>query len=48
MGGYGIVSQIMALFFWWQYAKEDSFISTITIDILLAELKGILWIFFVW
>lgn len=46
--GYGIVSQIMALYFWWQYAKEDNFISTITIDVVLAELKGILWIFFVW
>lgn len=45
---YGIVSQIMALYFWWQYAKEDSFISTITVDILLAEIKGILWIFFIW
>ncbi|MBD5183809.1 MAG: hypothetical protein HDS97_02820 [Bacteroidales bacterium] len=46
--GYGIVSQIMALYFWWQYAKEDSFISTITIDIILAEIKGLLWIFFIW
>lgn len=46
--GYVFVSQIMALYFWWQYSKEDSFISTITVDILLAEIKGILWIFFIW
>jgi hypothetical protein len=45
---YGIASQIMAAYFWWQYAKEDSFFATITIDVILAELKGILWIFFIW
>lgn len=45
---YGIASQIMAVYFWWQYAKEDSFFSVITIDVILAELKGILWIFFIW
>jgi hypothetical protein len=45
---YGIVAQIMAIYFWWQYAKEDSFIATITIDIIIAELKGHFWIFFVW
>lgn len=45
---YGIISQIMAVYFWWQYAKEDSFIMTITLDVILAEIKGILWIFFIW
>ncbi len=45
---YGIMSQIMALYFWWQYAKNDSFIATITIDVILAELKGLFWIFFIW
>ena len=45
---YGIVSQIMALYFWWQYAKDDNFIAVITIDVILAELKGIFWIFFIW
>jgi hypothetical protein len=45
---YGIVSQIMAVYFWWQYAKEDGFLMTITLDIILAEIKGILWIFFIW
>lgn len=45
---YCIVSQIMAVYFWWQYAKEDSFIMTITLDVILAEIKGIFWIFFIW
>ena len=45
---YGIISQIMAVYFWWQFAKEDSFLATITIDVLLAEFKGLLWIFFIW
>lgn len=45
---YGIVSQIMAVYFWWQYAREDSFIMTITLDVILAEIKGIFWIFFIW
>lgn len=45
---YGIISQICTVYFWWQYAKEDSFISVLTVDVLLAELKGLLWIFFIW
>ena len=45
---YGIVSQIMALYYWIQYVKEDNFFIAITLDVLLAELKGLLWIFFVW
>lgn len=45
---YFIVAQIMAIYFWWQYAKEDSFLATISVDVLLAELKGFLWIFFIW
>lgn len=44
---YGIMSQIMAVYFWWQYSKEDGFIMAITIDVLLAEIKGIFWIFFI-
>lgn len=47
-GIYMAISQIMAVYFWWQYSREDSFLATITIDVLLAELKGILWVFFVW
>ena len=42
---YGIVSQIMALYYWIQYVKEDNFFIAITLDVLLAEIKGLLWIF---
>lgn len=47
-GIYFVISQIMALYFWIQYIKsDDSFLCIITIDALLAELKGFLWIFFI-
>lgn len=45
---YGVLSQIMALYFWWQMAKEDNFIITILVDPFIAEIKGLLWIFFIW
>lgn len=48
MWAYGIVSQIMALVFFIQYCKTDSFLEIIFIDSWLAEIKGILWIFFIW
>lgn len=47
MWAYFIVSQIMAVYFWWQYTKVDSFIMTFTVDVFLAEFKGLLWIFFI-
>ncbi len=42
------ISQIMTLYFLWQWGRENSFISTITIGFIAAEFKGLLWIFFVW
>ncbi len=48
MGAYGIISQIMALVFFIEYCKTDSIIEIILIDSWLAEIKGILWIFFIW
>ena len=48
LGLYFVISQIMAVYFWYQFAKVDGFLTTITIDVILAELKGIFWIFFVW
>lgn len=45
---YVAISQIMAFYFWIQYIKsDDSFLCIITIDVLFAELKGLLWIFFI-
>ncbi len=47
--GYGIVSQIMSLVFFIQYCKsDDSLLEIIFIDSVLSEIKGLLWIFFIW
>lgn len=48
LGLYFLISQIMAIYFWWEYAQEDSFLTTLLIDPFLAEFKGFLWIFFIW
>ena len=48
LGLYMIISQFMAVYYWIGYVKEDNFFMAITIDVILAELKGIFWIFFVW
>ena len=48
MAIYVIVSQIMCLVFWIQYIQAgDSIIEIIFVDIVLSEIKGILWIFFI-
>lgn len=44
---YGISTQIMAVYFWWQYLKEDGFLMGMFIDPFIAEFKGILWPFFI-
>lgn len=43
---YIIAAEIFAAYFWWLMAKEDSFIATILIDPFIAEIKGLLWPFF--
>ncbi len=48
MGLYGLVSQVMALIFFIQYCKADSMLEIIFLDSWLSELKGLLWIFFIW
>ena len=45
---YGIISQIMSLVFFIDFCRTDSFLQIIFIDTWLSELKGILWIFFIW
>ena len=45
---YGIISQIMTLVFFIQYCKTDSIVEIIFIDSILSEIKGLLWIFFIW
>lgn len=45
---YGIISQIMSLVFFIDFCRTDSFLQILFIDTWLSELKGILWIFFIW
>ena len=48
MWAYFIVSQIMTLVFFIQYCRTDSIVEIIFIDSVLSEIKGLLWIFFIW
>ena len=45
---YMIISQIMTVIFFIGYCKEDSVFEIIFIDTWLSEIKGLLWIFFIW
>jgi hydrogenase-4 membrane subunit HyfE len=48
-GAYILMSQIMTVVFMVGYCKsDDSIAKIIFIDTWLAELKGWLWIFFIW
>jgi hypothetical protein len=42
-----IVSQIMTVIFWLDMMLEDNIIAVIFIDPFIAELKGLLWPFFI-
>ena len=45
---YMLISQIMTLVFFVDYCKaDDSLLKIILVDPILAELKGLLWIFFI-
>lgn len=46
---YFIVSQIITLVFFIDYCRAgDSLFEIIFIDKILSEIKGLLWIFFIW
>lgn len=45
---YMIVSQIMTLVFFIGYCKKDSIFEIIFVDSWLSEIKGLLWILFIW
>ena len=47
IGLYLISTQVMTVYFWWQYMKEDNFIVAILIDPVISEFKGLLWPFFI-
>lgn len=44
---YLTISQFMAIFFWWQWANDNNFLSSLLIGPLIGEVKGLLWIFFI-
>jgi len=45
---YLIISQIMTMYFWWLWAQDHGFWSSILLGPLVGEFKGLLWIFFIW
>lgn len=45
---YLFISQIMACYFWWKYAQDHGFVSSIFIGPFVGEFMGLLWIFFIW
>lgn len=45
---YLIMSQIMTIVFFVQYYRADSLLEIIFIDSFLSEIKGLLWIIFIW
>ena len=44
---YIVISQIMTVVFWWEMMLEDNNIATIFIDPFIAEIKVVLWPFFI-
>jgi len=44
---YFLVSQILAVYFWYLIAKEHDFLYTIFVGPFEAELKGLLWPIFI-
>lgn len=45
---YLIISQIATIVFFIGYCRTDSILEIIFIDSILSEIKGLLWIFFIW
>jgi len=45
---YFIISQFATLYFWWEWAHHHSFLSTVFLGPVVSEIKGLLWIFFIW
>jgi hypothetical protein len=44
---YFIISQFMALYFWYLWAQIHGFVSTLIIGPIVGEIKGLLWPFFI-
>lgn len=48
LAAYIVVAEIMAVVFFIRYCRVDSIAEIIFIDTILSEIKGLLWIFFIW
>jgi len=44
---YFIISQFMAVYFWYTFAQNHDFFITLFIGPFIAEIKGFLWPFFI-
>lgn len=44
---YVLSTQVMTLYFWWDYAQEHSFMKSLFWGFVVAECKGWLWPFFI-
>lgn len=44
---YFIVAQVFAMYFWYLWAQDHGFWSTIFLGPIVGEIKGLLWIFFI-
>ena len=44
---YAIMSQILALYFLYLWSNEHGFINTITLGVIISEIKGIFFPFFI-
>jgi hypothetical protein len=44
---YILVSQIFAAYFWYEFAQDHGFLSTLFIGPIVGEIKGLLFPFFI-
>jgi hypothetical protein len=45
---YLMISQFMALYYWWQWAQNHGFWNSLLLGPINGECKGLLWIYFIW
>ena len=44
---YMAISQIMAMFYWYEYAQDHGFLASVFIGPFVGEIKGLFWIIFI-
>jgi hypothetical protein len=44
---YVIISQVCAVYFWYLWAQDHEFLSTLILGPIVGEIKGLLWPFFI-